>query len=277
MVKRYDPFRSKMTTSRRTISWIDRRSGDTIGKPYKPKKIKFGTTYKPRKSTTSTRKQTKRPQSRVAKNGYGVFGAHQYTTSQEVEEYDDAAFKEKFREAYKMICDEDIMTKEMQCIKEKGCRYLLQTLHAVKPLFVIGANPSIADETRDDPTVRVIKKIAAANGFDGVVILNLYPLICTDPNGLPQEPDVAVHKGNLQVVEGAILNCKVMGVEGPITVWCAWGDLMEKRAYLKNYAEEILKSFPNDTRFVCVGETKRGNPSHPLYHKVNSKLIRYKM
>lgn len=171
----------------------------------------------------------------------------------------------------------NILRKEMHCIKEGGCRYLLQTELSRRPLFVIGANPSIADGVTDDPTARKIKQIAAANGFDGVIILNLYPLICTYPDNLPQTLKASIHKNNLQIVKNAILSYKNMNPEELITVWCAWGNLIEKRAYLRSCAEEILRLFPSNTKFVCVAQTKQKNPSHPLYHKKDSKLIRYEI
>lgn len=291
MAKRYDPLRSKYVTPRKTVSWIDKRSGDTIGRPYKPKKIKLTTAYKPykpKKSASATRAR------KPVKSGPSIFQllfgqtepvqetkviVHEISTETPTEtppeEYDDAYVERKYQELLAERYSEDILKKKMRCVKENGCRYVLETDLTQKPLFVIGANPSTADATTDDPTVRTIKKIAAANGFDGVIILNLYPLICTDPDKLPQDRDETIHKDNLQIVRSVLSNHKISTPEAPITVWCAWGDLVKKRAYLKSCAEEILQLFPDDTKLVCVGQTKQKNPAHPLYHKIDSKLVEY--
>lgn len=170
----------------------------------------------------------------------------------------------------------DIFQKEMRCAKENGFRYYLCTKDHRRPLFVIGVNPSKADKETDDPTVRKIKTVAKENGFDGVVILNLYPLICTDPDGLPETADKNVIKGNHAIFYGEIQDFR-NNLHKPqddfITVWCAWGDLVEKRPYLKSEAETILRLFPEHTKFVCIGKTKKGNPKHPLYAKGASKLV----
>lgn len=42
-------------------------------------------------------------------------------------------------------------------------------------LFVIGVNPSTANEEKPDPTMRKVIGFAEVNGFDGFVMLNLYP------------------------------------------------------------------------------------------------------
>ena len=47
-----------------------------------------------------------------------------------------------------------------------------------KPLVVIGVNPSTADETYPDPTVRKVIGFAKLNNYDGFVMLNLQPLRC---------------------------------------------------------------------------------------------------
>lgn len=43
-----------------------------------------------------------------------------------------------------------------------------------KPLLVVGLVPSTADERQDDPTVRKCIKIAADNGHDELIMLNLF-------------------------------------------------------------------------------------------------------
>ena len=48
-----------------------------------------------------------------------------------------------------------------------------------RTLFVIGLNPSSADSSTPDPTMQSVLRIASYNGFDGYIMLNLYPLRAT--------------------------------------------------------------------------------------------------
>lgn len=48
----------------------------------------------------------------------------------------------------------------------------------------VGLNPSVADETLDDPTIRRCKGFAADWGFRTLVMANAYAWRSTDPRGL---------------------------------------------------------------------------------------------
>ena len=60
---------------------------------------------------------------------------------------------------------------------EKTHRYVLAS-RCVKPLVVIGVNPSTANETYLDPAARKVIGFAKLNNYDGFVVLNLQPLRC---------------------------------------------------------------------------------------------------
>ena len=53
-----------------------------------------------------------------------------------------------------------------------------------RDIFIIGLNPSTADETKPDPTMRRTMQIAEFNGYDGFIMLNLYPQRSTKPKDL---------------------------------------------------------------------------------------------
>ena len=48
----------------------------------------------------------------------------------------------------------------------------------------IGLNPSTADETADDPTIRKCIKYAKAWGFGGLLMLNVYSFRATNPDDM---------------------------------------------------------------------------------------------
>lgn len=49
-----------------------------------------------------------------------------------------------------------------------------------RPLLTIGLNPSTATQEKADPTVARVERIAKDKGFNGFVMLNLYPVRKTD-------------------------------------------------------------------------------------------------
>ena len=65
-----------------------------------------------------------------------------------------------------------------------------------RPLLVIGLNPSTATQEKLDPTVTRVEKVAQQCGFDGFVMLNLYPVRATDPKDLTPKVDAVAYERN---------------------------------------------------------------------------------
>jgi len=74
-------------------------------------------------------------------------------------------------------------------------RYALGT-KGKKTLYCFGINPSTATPEKYDPTVTRVKKVALKNGFDSVVMLNIYPLRATNPDDLPERINHDEHISN---------------------------------------------------------------------------------
>lgn len=54
-----------------------------------------------------------------------------------------------------------------------------------KPFIMfVGLNPSTANETKDDATIRRVKSMAASWGYGGVYMMNCFPFISTNPDDL---------------------------------------------------------------------------------------------
>ena len=54
-----------------------------------------------------------------------------------------------------------------------------------KPLVMfIGLNPSTANESDNDPTIKSVIRISKHNGYGGVYMMNCFPYISTDPGQL---------------------------------------------------------------------------------------------
>lgn len=112
----------------------------------------------------------------------------------------------------------------------------------------IGLNPSTADETHDDPTVRRCVGFARRWGFARLKMLNVYGYRATNPRELGAVED-PVGPDNFCTI------AKVVG--GSDLVVCAWGALapLEAAAVVLD-----LIAAPH-----TLGLTKSGAPRHPLY------------
>lgn len=77
----------------------------------------------------------------------------------------------------------DLFTEQSATISECGrYRYRLTRRFADGPCatFVM-LNPSTADETIDDPTIRRCRNFAIREGCGGLVVVNLFAYRATDP------------------------------------------------------------------------------------------------
>ncbi len=127
-------------------------------------------------------------------------------------------------------------------------------------MFVM-LNPSKADETRDDPTIRKCRGFAQRWGFEWMHAVNLSPLMATRPDdlvkGLP-EP-VCVQDRNKRVIVETVSESDLIVV--------AYGNaalLFFKVEGAQNRVPEIVWPFWDAGRYVyCLGTTQYGQPRHP--------------
>jgi hypothetical protein len=128
------------------------------------------------------------------------------------------------------------------------------------PLPFIMLNPSTADATLDDPTIRRCRAFAKALGYAGIVVVNLYALRSTDPTKLWQHADPVGPDNDTWLIDAAHRSPEIV---------CAWG--ANARPDRVAYVAEILKSA--GARLRCLGTTKDGAPRHPLYVGGDQPLI----
>lgn len=132
-------------------------------------------------------------------------------------------------------------------------------------LFVM-LNPSTADGTVDDPTIRRCRGFTLREGLGGFTVVNLFALRATDPKHLRQHPDPV---GPLCDVH---LRLAALGEERPRAVIAAWG----AHPFAADRAAEVVDLFAeNRQRLSCLGVTKGGHPRHPLYVKGDTPLLPY--
>lgn len=138
-------------------------------------------------------------------------------------------------------------------------RYRLSRLWdtRVPRLIFIGLNPSTADATSDDPTVRRLISFAREFGYGAFDLLNLFALRATDPRKL-QEHSHPVGPENDDWLFGQV---------GDVVVcWGTPGVYLDRGRYVANRIKQQL---------YCFGINQNGTPKHPLYLPKDTVLRRY--
>lgn len=127
------------------------------------------------------------------------------------------------------------------------------------PLNVIGLNPSTADETANDPTIRRCIGFARDWGYGGLLMTNIFAFRATDPRVMKAHPEPIGQDNDLHLKKAAA----VAGL-----VLAAWGN---HGAFLER-GEAVRKMIPG---LQCFRVTKSGHPEHPLYQRADARLIEF--
>lgn len=142
---------------------------------------------------------------------------------------------------------------------------------AAKTLVVFGVNPSTATDTKFDRTIHRVENYSRTHGFDGWLMLNLYPQRTTNPKNLHETCDPKLHAENIAVIS------KALGDAGKYTLCAAWGGLVEDRKYLAACLMEIAAALGEKSWHSIGLPTKRGHPRHPLYVRGSTPLEIFEM
>ncbi len=135
---------------------------------------------------------------------------------------------------------------------------------ALPALTVIGLNPSTADATKDDATIRKLIAIARRLGRGRLVLLNLFAFRSTDPKGLIGTDDPVGYR-NQSTLWNHCADREVV---------LAWG-----AARCPFVWTQVAKTLPGlrslGATFACFGTNKDGSPKHPLYLPNDTTLRPY--
>lgn len=129
-----------------------------------------------------------------------------------------------------------------------------------KPLVMfVGLNPSTANATTDDPTIRRCKSIAKNLGYGGFYMCNCFSYISTNPAMLQAE-----------TLEATVRNGTIMRrvANSCAAIIFAWGNfpVVTKMGLDKKLSE----AFPNA---MALQINKNGSPKHPLYCRKDIKPV----
>lgn len=131
-------------------------------------------------------------------------------------------------------------------------------------------NPSTADATEDDATIRKCIGFATRWGYGGIEVVNLFALRSRDPKALLASSD-PIGRDNGEWLHLTLCDKK--------QVICAWGceDTL-KKGNLKRRAMRLLMQLKYDLptlKVMCLGTTKGGTPRHPLMLPYTTERIEY--
>lgn len=116
-------------------------------------------------------------------------------------------------------------------------------------------NPSTADETQDDPTIRKCIKFAKAWGYDCLAVRNLFPWRATDPKELLKaENPTGGHRGEIELLTALTADLII----------AAWGCKVPFDR--DKFALELFSKHAPPKEIYCL-KMSNGKPWHPLYIK----------
>lgn len=128
------------------------------------------------------------------------------------------------------------------------------------PALFVMLNPSTADATVDDPTIRRCRAFGAAWGCRGIEVVNLYALRATNPDDLWTVDDPIGPDNDRMLATKASEHREVI---------CAWG--RNAQADRVDAVVAILRAA--GAQLLCFGTNQDGSPVHPLYQPASQKLI----
>lgn len=132
--------------------------------------------------------------------------------------------------------------------------------HADKYVQFIGLNPSTADETVDDPTIRRCIGFAKAWGYGALCMTNLFAWRDTDPKAMKKAGDLVAGIDN----QHHLLQC-ASHAEIVIAAWGKDGVHLNQDLNVRQYMDSIGVPLHH------LGLNGDGTPKHPLYLKKTTK------
>jgi hypothetical protein len=138
--------------------------------------------------------------------------------------------------------------------------WLERSLGGGHTVVFVMLNPSTADDTNDDPTIRRCIGFATLWGYGRMIVVNTNPMRSTDPRVCPY-PDAESMLENDAYLQLA-------GMQADRIV-CAWGNHVHPELRLRTL--EVLSVYA----LYHLGLTKKEEPRHPLYLDAETQPTRW--
>jgi hypothetical protein len=137
---------------------------------------------------------------------------------------------------------------------------------SLQSMVCIGLNPSTADATNDDPTIRRVIGFAKFWGFGSLVMLNIFAYRATNPLVMLAAPEPVGPENDATILAE---------VSKASLILVAWGDSGKTKGKVR--AGAVVKIIGDaGKQALCLGMTRSGSPRHPLYVPADYQPIVYK-
>jgi hypothetical protein len=136
-----------------------------------------------------------------------------------------------------------------------------------KPCLFIMLNPSTADASLDDPTIRRCMGFALREGCTFLTVVNLFAYRATEPKDLVGEYQMGTDIVGPENLTHVSRELRRHNPNLGHLIIAAWG----AHPYAE-MAHEIRAKVRN-AGALCLGTTKGGEPRHPLYLKSDAPLV----
>lgn len=146
-------------------------------------------------------------------------------------------------------------------------------------MVLVMLNPSTANETVNDPTIRKCCALAQSHHKDHLIVFNLFAYRSTNPKQLTQVLDPIGLENHTTI--SAILRALLRGSNDKrVPLIAAWGsgNWDNKHHNLLRGIDGLTEHLRNvnlEWDWYCFRRSKNGQPYHPLYLPNNAQLERW--
>jgi hypothetical protein len=127
-------------------------------------------------------------------------------------------------------------------------------------LTIIMLNPSLADATTDDPTIRRCVGLAHGWHFGAITVVNLFAYCTAYPCQLKQVQDPVGPDNDTVLRKAALEGEKIL------LAWGNWGSLQGRDQTVLGWLS------PFHDKLCCLGRNRTRQPRHPLYVRRDIQL-----
>ena len=138
-------------------------------------------------------------------------------------------------------------------------RYVLRRIWDGGPLMCfVMLNPSTADATRDDATIRICIGRAKRMGYGGIAVVNLFALRSTDPSLLYSENNPISEASPRDYKNNLFINQFARSADIVICAWGKHGALLDRGTIVLQHLRDL------GVQPYALRLNKDGSPAHPL-------------
>ncbi len=146
-------------------------------------------------------------------------------------------------------------------------------------LVIVGLNPSQADGEKDDQTTKREMGFSYDWGYGGLLKVNLFGVIATNPQKLSSCSDPVGEKNQAYWEreigrvwgqgEKLMRTTRYRYTPKVLCAWGAWGGYMDQDKTAWRWLDAL------GVKTLCLGTTREYFPKHPLYLPKNARLVPY--